>query len=84
MKVTWIADSGHEWLKVPLKSCKGLEISSFSYWQGAHAYLEGDCDAGLWLMAQDPSVTIDVAHQHIDGDWHGRYDFARFAQKVEA
>lgn len=84
MKVMWIADGGHEWLKVPLKSCEGLAISFFSYWNGAHAYLEGDCDAPLWLMAQDPSVTIDVSHKHIDGDWHGRRDFARFIEKVEA
>lgn len=84
MKVLWIADSGHEWLKVPLNSCEGLAISSYSYWNGAYAYLEGDCDAPLWLMAQDPSVVIDVSFQRINGDWHGRYDFARFVEKVEA
>lgn len=84
MEVLWIADNGHEWLKVPLASCEGLAISRYSYWHGEYAYLEGDCDAPLWLMAQDPSVVMDVSFQSIDGDWHGRYDFARFVEKVEA
>lgn len=55
----WHADSGHEWLQVPnVIACEAHEadidtggdgISTFSYVKGIHAYLEGDCDAALFL-----------------------------------
>ena len=55
----WFADSGHEWLQVPLflareadkadKANGGDGISTFSYVKGSFAYLEGDCDAALFL-----------------------------------
>jgi hypothetical protein len=55
----WHADSGHEWLQVPLfmarkaheadKANGGDGISTFSYIKGTNAYLEGDCDAALFL-----------------------------------
>jgi hypothetical protein len=55
----WHADSGHEWLQVPLwaareadkadKASDGDGISTFSYVKGVLAYLEGDCDAALFL-----------------------------------
>jgi hypothetical protein len=55
----WFADSGHEWLQVPIfmarkaheadKASGGEGISTFSYVMGTNAYLEGDCDAALFL-----------------------------------
>ena len=58
-KCRWIADNGHEWLQVPLfaarvadqadKANGGNGISTFSYIKGTNAYLEGDCDAALFL-----------------------------------
>lgn len=55
----WFVDSGHEWLQVPIllareadkadKANGGDGISTFSYVKGSFAYLEGDCDAALFL-----------------------------------
>lgn len=55
----WHADSGHEWLQVPLSAARmadkadkangGDGISTFSYVKGSFAYLEGDCDAALFI-----------------------------------
>tara|TARA_R100001082_G_scaffold110838_1_gene91985 strand:+ start:1968 stop:2258 length:291 start_codon:yes stop_codon:yes gene_type:complete len=51
------SDPGHEWLAVPFSALKDLdiekEISSYSY-TNKHktvAYLEGDCDAAVFLKA---------------------------------
>jgi hypothetical protein len=59
----WWADSGHEWLQVPLSAARqadkadkangGDGISSFSYIKGTNAYLEGDSDAPLFLAYFD-------------------------------
>ncbi len=51
--VQWFFDCGHGWLRVPLMSCEGLDISIYSYIdRGAgFLYLEEDCDAGVWLDA---------------------------------
>lgn len=50
----WITDSGHAWLAVPLDSCRNLEISEYSYVdrKAGQAYLEEDCDAGVWITAK--------------------------------
>ena len=51
----FFSDSGHGWLKVPLKDIINLgiedKISSCSYELGDYAYLEEDCDASLFLNA---------------------------------
>lgn len=56
MGVRWIVDRGHAWLEVPLgeavtASLEVRPVSRFSYVnRGAGlAYLEEDCDAGVWL-----------------------------------
>jgi hypothetical protein len=82
-RLRWIADSGHEWLEVPLATCKGLDISTYSYQHNGFAYLEGDCDAGVWFRHYGftPEAVRDMAipAEIIDGDWVGRrYD--RFQQ----
>ena len=70
----WWADSGHEWLQVPLLFAREVDkadranggdgISTFSYVKGSNAYLEGDCDAALLLRyfgATDSDMaTIDA------------------------
>ena len=48
----WFSDPGHSWLQVPLVTTTNLDISSYSYRDAHHAYLEEDRDAGLWLAAR--------------------------------
>lgn len=51
--VQWFFDCGHGWLRVPLVSCEGLDISIYSYLDraGGWLFLEEDVDAGVWLDA---------------------------------
>lgn len=51
--IGWIIDPGHGWLRVPLVSCEGLPITTYSYvdGRGGWLYLEEDLDAGTWLRA---------------------------------
>ena len=72
----WWADSGHEWLQVPLFMARkaheadiasgGDGISTFSYVKGTNAYLEGDCDAALFL-AYLGATDSDAATIHANG-----------------
>jgi hypothetical protein len=72
----WWADSGHEWLQVPLFMARkaheadiasgGDGISTFSYVKGTNAYLEGDCDAALFL-AYLGATDSDTATIHANG-----------------
>ena len=52
---TWYSDPGHAWLKVPLPELKVLgilgDISAYSYYYAGQAYLEEDCDAGVFINA---------------------------------
>ena len=54
-KISWIIDSGHAWLKVPIKEIERLHISAsisnFSYVDSDYAYLEEDCDACKYFNA---------------------------------
>jgi hypothetical protein len=49
------ADAGHAWVAVKLAELKVLgiqsSISGYSYVRGKTAYLEEDCDAGLYIQA---------------------------------
>ena len=51
--LTFHTDPGHAWLEVPKAELVGLgidkDISPFSYMKGPTAYLEEDCDAGLFI-----------------------------------
>ena len=51
----WAVDAGHEWLAVKMNELVNLDIahkiSSYSYMKGGTAYLEGDCDAALFIDA---------------------------------
>jgi hypothetical protein len=48
-------DPGHGWLAVPYKDLVALgiqdKISDYSYSKGGTAYLEEDCDAGVFITA---------------------------------
>jgi len=51
----WAVDAGHEWLAVKQKELVQLniadKISSYSYVKGGTVYLEGDCDAAVFIDA---------------------------------
>ena len=54
-KIYWYADPGHAWLKVRIADLQELgiadKISTCSYMKGEFAFLEEDCDAGIYLRA---------------------------------
>lgn len=81
--IRWIADPGHAWLRVPLDTCTGLEISLYSYEHKGYAYLECDCDAPLWWAAHG-GKSEDIPVTFIDGDWEGRDNYRRFPQTVRS
>lgn len=84
--VRWIADGGHAWLEVPLASCEGLDISTYSYQYKDKAYLECDCDASVWWLAHGgkENEPIPAPVTHVDGDWVGRDTYLRYRAKVQA
>ena len=51
----WAIDAGHEWLAVKQQELNNLniahKISAYSYMKGGTVYLEGDCDAPIFLDA---------------------------------
>ena len=53
--LTFYADPQHEWLAVPYKMLVDLgiehNITRYSYRSKHLAYLEGDCDAGVFIEA---------------------------------
>ena len=65
MKLKFIADPGHGWLEVPFNRLRELGItnciSQYSYYdmENKRAYLEEDCDAGIFIMAAE-QAGIDV------------------------
>jgi len=52
-QINYHTDPGHGWLEVPMAVLKELEIydmiTYFSYKKDGMAYLEEDCDMGLFL-----------------------------------
>ncbi len=80
--IQWYADPAHEWLAVPLALVKALgiaeRVSTCSYVDHlvGVAYLEGDCDAALFIEAVEKlGQNLDVTH--LDGDCYIR-DLPRF------
>jgi hypothetical protein len=68
---TFHNDSGHGWLQVPHDEISRLNItpSRYSYRDKVNAYLEEDCDAGLFIEAKkaagEPYTFKDT---HVNGD----------------
>jgi hypothetical protein len=60
VRYRFIEDPGHGWLEVPIEQIKafGIEgkISGYSYKRNGMAYLEEDCDAGLFINAYKEQV----------------------------
>lgn len=74
--LTFITDPGHGWLKVPLAELDALgihdQITPYSYKNGRFAYLEEDCDMGLYLDARQaqgfpPPVFMERYVHHFEG-----------------
>ena len=71
VKRRFFEDPGHGWLEVGLHELRHLgiadAISSCSYRQGSFAYLEEDCDAPLYIRAQQSrGVYIETYPIHQD------------------
>ena len=73
--IKYIQDPGHGWLVIPLSVISELgianKISSCSYYNKNMAYLEEDCDAGVFLEALKEQLNITykdlfIMEQHQD------------------
>jgi len=73
MTYRFIEDSGHGWLEVRHSELKALgiadKISPYSYSNGEWAYLEEDCDVGVFMAAKGE---IDYRVDYIDGHCYVR------------
>jgi hypothetical protein len=64
---TYYTDPGHGWLEVGVDELIllgiGDKISSYSYINGGKAYLEEDCDMGLFIRTMEAKgVEVKLAH----------------------
>ena len=70
--LTVFEDSGHGWVRFPLKRLEKLgimsKISAYSYQRTSYAYLEEDCDAGVLVEAlkADGYTIKDIKVYHTD------------------
>lgn len=71
----WHIDSGHGWLEVNKSMLVklGIEkmISGYSYQKGSKAYLEEDCDAGIFFEAY-----------YKDKEWYKQENLKRDSQLI--
>jgi len=76
MTYTYIVDSGHGWLKVPHSELRTLgiadKISLYSYSNGSYAYLEEDCDAGVFIDAKGGMNEVPFRTDYHDGPCYVR------------
>ena len=68
-KLTFYADPGHGWLEVDRSDLDALgisdKVSRYSYSKGGKAYLEEDCDAGLFIeTAKENGWTINIQEMY--------------------
>jgi len=75
-------DPGHGWVRVPLKRLQQLgiggRISGWSYVKGRYAYLEEDCDAGIFETEFKAQVgPLELVERHTNKESAIR-DYARF------
>ena len=79
----FISDPGHAWLRVPIKLLEDwnidILISEYSYRTKEFAYLEEDCDAGLFgLHARRRGFRYKLKAKYIeDFDSYLKHDFVR-------
>jgi len=68
---TFHQDPGHGWIQVPLQEVArlGIKPSRYSYQDRANAYLEEDCDAGLFIEAKKAAgEPYTFREQHTNND----------------
>lgn len=75
---TYIQDPGHGWLKVPLAELQDLGlmdlISGHSSRGETVAYLEEDCDMGLFLAAKHRrGELVEIVSKHVKHFGRGNY-----------
>ena len=68
-KLTFYVDPGHGWLEVDRSDLDALgisdKVSRYSYSKGEKAYLEEDCDAGLFIeTAKSNGWTINIQEMY--------------------
>jgi len=73
MIINFIADPSHGWGEVPVKLIHDLgiagKISRYSYVKGENAYLEEDCDLGIFIHALESTgekVSFEEHHSNYD------------------
>jgi hypothetical protein len=84
LNLTYFADPGHSWLRVPIRLVKELglyqKISSYSYREGSWAYLEEDCDAPMMIMALETSgMKFEVSES-----FSNEYSFVRGLERFRS
>jgi len=72
-KLTFHADPSHGWLEVDFADLDALnitaQVSRYSYHSGSRAFLEEDCDAGLYLdAAKGQGWTVNITEKYTNGD----------------
>ncbi|RLD00147.1 MAG: hypothetical protein DRI46_08025 [Chloroflexi bacterium] len=95
-QLAYIHDAGHGWLEVSMKEIIALgiqhKISNFSYMAFGSAYLEEDCDMGIYLTALKEKhgesfqfrEGFEYRNVYIDGRWNGRDRFNMYQAQGEA
>ena len=79
----FIIDPGHAWLRVPIKLLEDwnidILISEYSYRTREMAYLEEDCDAGVFINeAKKRNYKYEIVDKYIeDFDSYLKHDFVR-------
>lgn len=72
LRITFYADPSHGWAEVPhdLMATLGVKgISRYSYRNAENAYLEEDCDLGIFLRkAEEQGHTVKFEEQHTNHD----------------
>jgi hypothetical protein len=78
----WAVDAGHEWLAVKQNELVNLDIahkiSAYSYMKGGTVYLEGDCDAAVFIDAY--TAKFGHAPKTKQGKYWDRQPCRSFAQ----
>ena len=73
MEIRFICDPSHGWGEVPISLIKeygiASKISKYSYVKGDNAYLEEDCDLGLFMAELDKrAIPVKFVEQHSNFD----------------
>lgn len=71
-------DPGHGWIKISLKHLNQLKlidkVSTYSYINNNHAYLEEDCDASLLIKTlEENNVSYEFRYNHSNTSSKLRY-----------